>query len=135
MKPKNPKFVSLNESVAYNDKEAFMKLINEGCDVNERDYTNNAALWCACEFGRYEMAKVLLEHNAEIEARDTFGCTPLFRAVFHFKLVPDGKLIKLLVDAGADVNAENYYGVSPISLAHNIMGFPQEYIDILEKKI
>lgn len=135
MKPKNPKFVPICEAVISNDMDLFMKFINEGCDVNERDYNNVTALWYAASNGRYEMAKILVEHNADIEARDEFGCAPLSKAVFYFKLVPDGKLIKLLVDAGADIKAENYYGVSPISLAHTIMGFPPEYIDILEKSV
>lgn len=134
MKPKNPKFVPLCEAVIKNDMDSFVKILNEGCDVNEKDYNDVTALWYASSNGRYEMAKMLVEQNANLEARDKFGCAPLSKAVFFFNLVPDGKLIKLLVDAGADPFAQNYYGVSPVSLAHNIMGFPQEYIDILEEK-
>lgn len=134
LKNNSPKFVPLCDSVISNNITLFMKLLNEGCDVDERDYNNVTALWYAASNGRYEMAKALLEHNADIEARDNFGCAPLSKAVFYYDLVPDGKLIKLLVDAGANVNAENNYGISPISLAHNIMGFPQEIIDILEKR-
>ena len=61
------------------------------------------------------MARILIEHKADLEVKDKYGNTPLSNAVFSYKIVPDGKLIKLLVDAGADVNSENNYGVSPLS--------------------
>ena len=110
----------------------FLQIIKEGYDINERDCYGVTALWYAAREDRYEMARILIEHKADLEVKDKYGNTPLSNAVFSYKIVPDGKLIKLLVDAGADVNSENNYGVSPLGLAKTIGDFP--YLDILEKK-
>ena len=129
---REPKIVPLCDAVLFNNIDMFQQLINEGVDVNERDYNNLTALWYAAQEGRYEMARILIEHKADLEVKDKYGNTPLSKAVYWYKEVPDGKLIKLLVDAGADVNSENNYGVSPLGLAKTIGDFP--YLDILEKK-
>ena len=118
-------------AVTFNDFDDFLQIIKEGYDINERDCYGVTALWYAAREGRYEMARILIEHKADLEVKDKYGNTPLSNAVFSYKIVPDGKLIKLLVDAGADVNSENNYGVSPLGLAKTIGDFP--YLDILEK--
>ena len=125
-----PKTVPLCDAVLFNDIDMFRKLINEGVDINERDYNNLTALWYAAQCVRYEMAKILIEHGADLEVKDKYGNTLLYEAVYRYKRAPDGKLIKLLVDAGADVNAENNYGVSPLGLARMAGDFP--YLDMLE---
>jgi ankyrin repeat protein len=110
----------------------FHRLINEGVDINERDYNNLTALWYASQECRYEMAKTLIEHGEDIEVKDKIGHTPLFTAVYWSKKATGGRLIKLLVDAGADVNAENNHGNSPLDLARMAGDFP--YLDFLDKK-
>lgn len=110
--------------------ELFKQMIEAGADVNETDYNKLTALWYAAEHGKFEAAKVLIEHGADIEFRDRFGNTPLLRAVANFYKVPDGKLIKLLIDAGANKDATNIAGVSPRSLSKTLMGFP--YQDLFE---
>ncbi len=129
---KNPKIVPLCDAVLFNDIDMFHRLINEGVDINERDYNNLTALWYASQECRYEMAKTLIEHGADIEVKDKIGNTPLFTAVYWYKKDPGGRLIKLLVDAGADVNAENNHGNSPLDLARMAGDFP--YLDFLDKK-
>ena len=125
-----PKTVPLCDAVLFNDIDMFQKLINEGVDINERDYNNLTALWYAAQCVRYEMAKILIEHGADLGVKDPYGNTPLNIAVYWYKKDPDGKLIKLLVDAGADVNAENNYGISPLEAARTTGDFP--YLDMLE---
>ena len=82
---KNPKIVPLCDAVLFNDVEMFNRLINEGVDINERDYNNLTALWYASQECRYEMAKTLIEHGADIEVKDKIGNTPLFTAVYWYK--------------------------------------------------
>ena len=127
------KIVPLCDAVLFENTDLFLKLINDGVDVDERDYNNLTALWYAAQEGCYEMAKILIEHNADIEVKDRFGNTPLSNAVYDHRKVHNGQLIKLLVDAGADVNAENNYGVSPLKLAKTLADFP--YLDLLENRV
>ena len=129
---KNPKIVPLCDAVLFNDVEMFNRLINEGVDINERDYNGVTALWYAAQQGHYELAKILIEHGADLEVKDKYGNTPLWKAVFFSKSFPSGEIIKLLVDAGADVRAENNYGISPLEMAKDSTNFP--YLDFLEKK-
>ncbi len=55
-----------------------------------------------------EMIKLLLKHKANVNARDAYGNTPLFRAS-HL----DQGNIKLLIAAGADPHIKNRSGISP----------------------
>ncbi|MBR6416060.1 MAG: ankyrin repeat domain-containing protein [Bacteroidales bacterium] len=119
---KNIKLNPLCEAVTRNDMESFDTLLESGVDLEDTDYNNFTALMYAAYRGRLEMAKKLLERGANIECRDSFGNTPLSRAI----MLKDGtEMIKLLLSYGADVNAENNYGVSPKSLANTIAGFPK----------
>ena len=78
-----PKIVPLCDAVLFNDMDMFHKLINEGVDINERDYNNLTALWYAAQCVRYEMAKILIEHGADLEVKDPYGNTPLNTAVYN----------------------------------------------------
>ena len=60
--------------------------------------------------------KTLLENGALTEVKDSFGNTPLFRAVFNSK--GEGDIIKLLLVAGANPDSE--HGVSPRASASTI---------------
>lgn len=118
-------FYPLCEAVIKNDFESFKSLIDSGIDVDGTDYNNITALHYATERGKVEMARLLLEHGADIEFRDPWGNTPLSNAVFYYKNERGLEMIDLLLSYGADVNANNNYGVSPKSLANTIAGFPE----------
>lgn len=125
------KIVPLCEAVLYGDFDSFHSLIEKGADVNERDYNGLTALWYAAQQGEYEMIQILVNHGADLEVRDPFGNTPLLKAVFNYKQSQfGGDIIEYLIKAGADKNAENDYGVSPLKLARIIAGFP--FLHLLE---
>lgn len=69
------------------------------------------ALHWAAVNGLPDMARLLLEEGAKIEATDHFGNTPLHLAVRY----PD--LVRLLLENGAKVNARNAFGHTPLHLA------------------
>lgn len=116
----------LCEAVIHNDLEGLINLIDSGADIDGVDYNHITALCYAVERGNISMAKLLLEKGANIEFRDPWGNTPLSTAVFHEGDSENSlEMIHLLLSYGADVNAENNYGVSPKSLANTIAGFPE----------
>ena len=119
---KNIKLNPLCEAVTHNDMESFDTLLESGVDLEDTDYNNFTALMYAAYRGRLEMAKKLLERGANVGCRDSFGNTPLSRAIM---LADGSEMINLLLSYGADVNAENNYGVSPKKLANMIAGFPK----------
>lgn len=56
----------------------------------------------AAQKGKYEMVKLLLDQGADINSWDEDGRTPLQRA----SIVPDEKVIQLLLDRGASMGVE-----------------------------
>lgn len=109
-------------------------LIKAGADVNVQDEKGNTALRYAAGAGNYESVRILLESGADVNAKNSEGRTALMSAAtFKFNLAmvqllldfkadvnaqnDDGytalmqaadwgntKVVKLLLDAGADVN-------------------------------
>ena len=83
MSKKRPdKIVPLCSAVLDGDYESFIHLIEQGVDVDEKDYNGLTALGYASRDGKYEMLKILVKHGADLEVRDPYGNTPLSEAVY-----------------------------------------------------
>ncbi|MCF6442125.1 ankyrin repeat domain-containing protein [Pseudoalteromonas luteoviolacea] len=98
--------------------EKVRALIQSGALINRQCKQGWAALHCAAQTNCCATASLLLEAGADLELRDVFGNTPLWRATMSCK--GDGSVIELLLCAGANPNAENKSGVSPVLLAKTI---------------
>ena len=63
--------------------------------------------------GDVESSRVLIDHGANVNTRMIHHATPLHLSVLngHFRLV------KMLIERGADANALNAYGESPYQLS------------------
>ena len=87
------------------DIEAVKRLLTlRGADVNASNKHQVTALHAAVEMHSVEVAKLLIEHGADLEARSWEGYTPLvysFQAGWYLDL----PMIALLLEAGADPNA------------------------------
>lgn len=103
-----------------------------GVDVN---LTERAAacspLHFAVDNGGVETAEVLLDAGADIEARARRGLTPLHLAVERRRQRPDGAVIKLLVERGADKTAQDVLGLTPADKAEAQRKFPAVLREIL----
>ena len=75
--------------------------------------TQGTALHQAARRGCSSVASALLDHGANIDARDSKGQTPLRRAVNCRKL----QLVQLLVRLGANPHAKDNRGVTPLDVA------------------
>ncbi|MBO9482524.1 ankyrin repeat domain-containing protein [Salinisphaera sp. G21_0] len=96
-------------------------LLNSGVDPNFNTVdplTNreNKPLLLAARNGKYEISKVLLEHGADPHVHDCRNCTALHLAV---RQVRDQSimLLKCLLNHGADINARNHFGHTPLCIA------------------
>lgn len=86
------------------DIEAVKRLLTlRGTDVNARgrSYT---ALHAAVQEHNVEVAKLLIEHGADLEARSWEGWTPLAYSIVGGAYL-DLPMIELLLESGADANA------------------------------
>jgi len=92
------------------DAVTIRTLLARGADANGKDSSGLTPLVRAARRGHYDAAKALLD---SIWSRP--GWSPLMNAVH--KSQP--RIVKLLIDAGADVNARASDGTTPLALAED----------------
>src|SRR5262245_15265781 len=82
------------------DAAALKALLAKGADVNAKTDYGATALSFASDKGHVEVVKVLLEHKADLNVKDTFyKATPLSWAISK----QHAPVAKLLIEAGAEV--------------------------------
>jgi hypothetical protein len=77
------------------------------------------ALHWAAILGRISIVKFLLHSGAAVDSKDGWDSTPLYHVVYHSDLDEDVgiAIIKLLLDAGANINIQAGYGKYPYQVA------------------
>ena len=70
-------------------------------------------LWVAAANGHLAVVRLLVEQNAEVDARTSTNSTPLRAATFDGHLY----IVRCLVENGADVNARNVFRSTPLMVA------------------
>ncbi len=110
----------------------FLKLtLQAGADVHSRDSYDGTGLIRAADRGHVEIIEELLKTDIDINHVNRLGWTALLEAI----ILGDGgprhtAVVRLLVEAGADVNLADSDGVTPLAHAER-RGF-EEIIAILE---
>jgi ankyrin repeat protein len=99
--PPDRKSAALIRAGESGDLERARALLGEGADVNARDRLGRTALLNAAAYGHARLVGLLLEAGAGPDLKTDEGVTPLMCA-------PDEEIGSLLVEAGADVNAEQH---------------------------
>ncbi|MCR1784447.1 ankyrin repeat domain-containing protein [Nocardioides carbamazepini] len=101
----------LHQVAVEGDVSEVSALVAAGVDLGAVDKSGATALHLACQQDNVEVASVLLEAGAPVDPPDASGNTPLWRAAFGFG-GGDPALIRLLLAAGANPDAENDSGRS-----------------------
>lgn len=65
---------------ATGDEKRVLGLLEDGANVESRDYSNRTALHVAACEGHANVVQLLLEHGARVDVRDKWGSTPLHDA-------------------------------------------------------
>ena len=88
-------------------------LIENGASVHVRDARNYTLLHDACSYNQVEVVKLLIEAGSDVNARSRNQNTPLHLAAHHHA---GGGVAsaRVLLRAGAAVNAENNIGETPL---------------------
>jgi len=106
--------MTLHDAARTNDLEALEELVSAGADVDDTHApAHERPLHVAAREGKEDIARYLLSHGAEVDARDDLLVTPLGYASYYNHL----PVIRILVAAGADVNAVDAQGDHPLGAA------------------
>ncbi|UII56151.1 M48 family metallopeptidase [Cytobacillus spongiae] len=81
------------------DYELFEQLIDEGADLEEKDFEGSTALQYAVIWGDVETVELLLQNGADVNTQDSWGSTPLMNAVYNGYGV---EMVNILLENGAD---------------------------------
>ena len=101
-----------------NHLESARALVAAGADVNAEDSYNGTGLIRAAERGHAEVVRRLLATPIEVDHVNRLGWTALLEAVILGQGGPDHtRTVRVLVDAGADVNLPDGDGVTPLAHA------------------
>ena len=108
-KVKPPK-LDIHAAALMGDLDAIQQHIAAGTDLEQKDPIGGSTpLITACVFGNAEVANVLMEAGADLEAKNNDGSTPLHCAALF--CYPD--IVQSLLDHGADKMSVNNRGEHP----------------------
>ncbi len=124
------------------DLESIRALLEEGADVNAFDEDGRTMLWRAAWDANVELTEMLLNHGADPNTRDKTGGlfgggTALHVLGLERAPVPETykedsvAIAELLIGNGADVNAQNSVGVTPLDGAASTR--MDELVNLLQK--
>ncbi|KMV16490.1 hypothetical protein A5731_08195 [Mycolicibacterium conceptionense] len=117
-----------------NDVAAFGVELATGSDINTPGPEDMTPLHIAADRGNVDFAKALLDNGANIDPINVWGNTPLWMAIMkQSRTCPDGSMIRLLLDRGADPNRTEGKN-SPLVMIRRIAGFPDDLIELIEQK-
>jgi hypothetical protein len=103
--------VPLIIAAKYGDKDALLEQTISS-DVNEMSFSGKTALMYAALYGHIHIVEVLLSEHASINV-STPDWTPLELAVRG----GSDEIVAMFLDAGAEINAQNYYGETALMWA------------------
>ena len=94
--------------------DAVKALLAGGADVNAKDHRegDTALMWAVAK-DHTSIARVLLEHKADVHARTSGGFTPLLFAAQQ----GDADSAQMILNAGADINQATPDGDTPLLIA------------------
>jgi len=102
--------IDIHAAVLSGNLEAVKQHIEAGTDINEKDaMSGSTPLITAATFDKPEIAKVLIDANADLSLKNNDGGTALHSAAFFGRI----EIVQMLIDAKADKTIRNNYGATP----------------------
>jgi ankyrin repeat protein len=109
-------YPALHLAVGMDFKHIVAMLLRAGCDIELRNQSKHTggvgatALDCAASWGRHEIAKLLIDAGANVNARTDRKSTPLHEATRAGHV----RMTRLLLENGADPDARDNHNETPL---------------------
>lgn len=104
-------------------------LLDHGCDINAPDSSGNTALLSSLNDNWYapseEVTQFLIDAGSDVNFRKNNGPSALLKAINH------PSIVKILIDARADINIQDAWGETPLSLAICVTKDNSDFIQYL----
>lgn len=102
--------VDIHTAVLTGNLEAIKQHIKAGTDLNKKEpMSGSTPLMSAATFNKTEIAKALINANADLSLKNNDGGTALHTAAFFGRI----EIVQLLIDAKADKTIRNNFGATP----------------------
>eukprot|EP00903_Cladosiphon_okamuranus_P016883 g15565.t1 len=105
--------VRLITAASDGDKKGVKKWLDQGVDVDSRDWDNLTPLIAASSQGHLDVVKILLQRGAGVNSKDKDNITALMEA----SIMDHRDVVKHLLKEGAEVDAKTTTGVTALWLA------------------
>ena len=105
----NKPSIDIHGAVLTGNLEAVKQHIEAGTDINQKEaMSGSTPLMSAATFNKPEIAKVLINANADLSVKNNDGGTALHTAAFFGRI----EIVQLLIDAKADKTVRNNFGAT-----------------------
>lgn len=118
----------LHKAIKRHRTQEALALLKQGTDVNLRNGLQETPLICAAFAGDFEVAQVLVESGADVNAE---SLPVRFTALMWAAQKGSADTVRLLLKAGADVNAKDWNENTPLMQASALSGSPEVVADLL----
>ena len=106
----DPPKINIQTAVMSGNLEAVNQHIEAGTDINEKDpMSGSTPLITAASFGKDEIAKALIDADADLSLKNNDGSTALHSAAFFCHV----EIVQMLIDVKADKTLINNFGATP----------------------
>jgi hypothetical protein len=105
----NKPSIDIHGAVLTGNLDAVKQHIEAGTDINQKEaMSGSTPLMSAATFNKPEIAKVLINANADLSVKNNDGGTALHTAAFFGRI----EIVQLLIDAKADKTVRNNFGAT-----------------------
>ena len=102
--------MDIHAAVLTGNLEAVKQHIEAGTDINQKEaMSGSTPLMSAATFNKTEIAKALINADADLTIKNNDGGTALHTAAFFGRI----EIVQLLIDAEADKTVRNNFGATP----------------------